>query len=115
MWSPGSPVGDKKRVGSPLQLTTTRGVDLPTVIAHHEVDDKDHWLASTNREKLFGPLGITGIREFTDPENPKRVALLMEVPDMDALGEALQTEEAAQAMSEDGVKGETLVMLTEAG
>ncbi len=88
---------------------------MPTVIAYHEVDDKDHWLASSNRQKFFEPLGVTGIREFTDPENPSRVAVLMEVPDMDALGDALETEEAANVMSEDGVKGETLVMLVEAG
>ena len=33
---------------------------------------------------------------------------------MDALGGALQSEEAANAMSEDGVLAETLVMLVEA-
>jgi hypothetical protein len=87
---------------------------VPTVIAYHEVDDRDHWLASPNREEFFGPLGVTGIREFTDPENPSRVAVLMEVPDMDALTAALQTEEAANVMSDDGVKGETLVMLVAA-
>ena len=84
---------------------------MPTVIAYHEVDDHDHWLASSNREEFFGPLGVTGIREFADPENPTRVAVLMEVSDMDALGAALQTEDAQKVMSEDGVKGETLVML----
>ena len=88
---------------------------MPTVIAYHEVDDQDHWLASDNREKFFAPLGVTGIREFTDPENPQRVAVLMEVPDMDKLGEALQSEEAADAMSDDGVRGETLVLLVAAG
>lgn len=62
-----------------------------------------------------GPLGVTGIREFTDPENPSRAAVLMEVPDMDALTAALQTEEAANVMSDDGVKGEALVMLVAAG
>ncbi len=88
---------------------------MPTVIAYHEVDDQQHWLASDNREKFFGPLGVTGIREFTDPENPERVAVLMEVPDLDALGQALQSEDATHAMSEDGVRGETLVMLVASG
>ena len=87
---------------------------MPTVIAYHEVDDNDHWLASSNREEFFGALGVTGIREFTDPENPARVAVLMEVPDMDALGAALQTEDAARVMSDDGVKADTLVMLVAA-
>ena len=88
---------------------------MPTVIAYHEVDDKDHWLASSNREEFFGPLGVTGIREFVDPSNPSRVAVLMEVPDMDALQSELGSEKAASVMAEDGVRGDTLVMLVSAG
>jgi hypothetical protein len=87
---------------------------MPTVIAYHEIDDKDHWLASDNREKFFGPLGVTGIREFVDPENPERVAVLMEISDMDRVMAALQTEEAATVMSEDGVRSDSLVLLVAA-
>ena len=28
---------------------------MPTVIGHHDVKDKDHWLASPKREEFFGP------------------------------------------------------------
>jgi hypothetical protein len=87
---------------------------MPTLIAHHDVKDGEHWLASSNREKFFGGLGVTGIREFVDPQNPSRVAVLMEVPDMDALGAAMESEAAASAMEEDGVAAETLVILVEA-
>jgi hypothetical protein len=87
---------------------------MPTVIAYHEIDDKDTWLASDNREKFFGELGVTGIREFVDPGNPERVAVLMEVPDLDAVQAALQTEAAATAMSEDTVRPDTVVMLVAA-
>ena len=45
---------------------------MPTVIAHHDVKDKDHWLASAKREEVFGPLGVTNIRTFVDPQNPTR-------------------------------------------
>jgi hypothetical protein len=45
---------------------------MPTVIAHHDVKDKDHWLASPKREEFFGPLGVTNIRTFVDPQNPIR-------------------------------------------
>jgi hypothetical protein len=38
----------------------------------------------------------------------------MDVPDMDALTAALQTEEAAAAMDHDGVLADTLVMVVEA-
>ena len=30
---------------------------MPTVIADHDVKDKDIWLASNVREEFFGPLG----------------------------------------------------------
>ena len=87
---------------------------MPTVIGHHDVKDKDHWLASPKRKEVFGPLGVTNIRTFVDPQNPTRVAVLMDVPDMDAMTAAMQTKEMADAMEYDGVKGETLVLLVEA-
>jgi hypothetical protein len=87
---------------------------MPTVIAHHDVKDKDHWLASPKREEFFGPLGVTNIRKFVDPENPTRVGLMMEVPDMDAVMAAMETQAAADAMASDGVLPETLVILIEA-
>lgn len=57
---------------------------MPTVIAHHNVKDRDHW-TSSKREEVFGPLGVTNIRTFVDPQNPTRVALLMDVADMDVV------------------------------
>ena len=87
---------------------------MPTVIGHHDVKDTEHWLASSKREEFFGPLGITNIRTFVDPEQPTRVALMMDVPDMDALAAAMQTGGAAEAMEHDGVLPETLVILVEA-
>lgn len=86
---------------------------MPTVFIHHDVNDKDHWLASSNREEFFGPLGVTNIRTFVDPSNPTRVGLLMDVPDLDAVAAALQTPEAAEAEAHDGVVAETIVILVE--
>jgi len=86
---------------------------MPTVIGHHDVKDKDHWLASPKREEFFGPLGVTKIRTFVDPENSSRVAVLMDVPDLDAVMAAMQTEAGAEAMAHDGVLPETLVILVE--
>jgi hypothetical protein len=87
---------------------------MPTVMAYHDVKDKDHWLASPKREEFFGPLGVTNIRTFLDPDNPTRVGLVMDVPDMDAVMRAMETEAAADAMAYDGVLPETLVILVEA-
>ncbi len=87
---------------------------MPTVIGYHDVKDKDHWLASPKREEFFGPLGVTNIRTFVDPQEPTRVGLLMDVPDMGAVMAAMETEAAAEAMAHDGVLPETLVILIEA-
>ncbi len=90
-----------------------KGEPVPTVVAHHDVKDVDHWLASPKREEFFGPLGVTNIRTFVDPQNPTQVAVVMDVADMDALGAAMQSEGAAAAMDHDGVLAETLVILVE--
>jgi hypothetical protein len=87
---------------------------MPTVIAHHDIKDKDHWLASPKREEVFGPLGVTNIRTFVNPENPTQVAVLMDVADMDKLMAAMPSPEFGAAMEHDGVLPETLVILVEA-
>ena len=87
---------------------------MPTVIAHHDISKgKDHWLRSPKREEFFGPLGVTNIRTFVDPQNPNHVAVLMDVRDMDALMAAMQNQGAADAMDHDGVVPESLVILIE--
>jgi hypothetical protein len=86
---------------------------MATLLVFHEVDDVDHWLASPKREEFFGPRGIT-VRTFRDPDGSNRVGLVAEVPDMTAWEQALQTEEAAEAMKYDGVRPETIVALVEA-
>lgn len=86
---------------------------MATLIGFHEVEDVDHWLSSPRREELFGPLGIT-VRTFVDPEKTKRTGVILEVPDVGAFQQAMESEAAAEAMEFDGVRPETLVMLTEA-
>jgi len=86
---------------------------MPTVIGHHDVKDTDHWLASSKREEFFGPLGITNIRTFVNPQNRTQVAVLMDVADLDVVMAAMQNPAAAEAMEYDGVLPETLVLLVE--
>jgi hypothetical protein len=86
---------------------------MPTVVGHHDVKDTKHWLASPKREEFFGPLGVTNIRTFVDPQNPTRVAIVMDVPDLDAVMAAMATQEAADVMAYDGVVTESLVMCIE--
>lgn len=101
--------------GPALPLGPRReGDTVPTVIAHHDVKDSKHWLASTKIDEIGGSLGISNVRRFVDPQNPIRVAVLMDVADMDALMAGMQTPEVAEAMEYDGVLPETMVMLIEA-
>lgn len=86
---------------------------MPTIIAHHDVDDAKHWLASSKRGEFFSTLGVTNIRTFTSPLNPTQVALLLDVPDLDALVAALESDEASAAMQNDGVHPDTLSLLVE--
>ena len=88
---------------------------MPTIVAHHNITKgKDHWLSSPRRQELFGPLGITNIRTFVDPRNPSHVAVLMDVPDMNAVNAIMTTKAAAEAMEHDGVDPASLVILAEA-
>ena len=87
---------------------------MTRVIGYHDVKDQKHWLASPKRDELFGPLGVTNIRTFIDPQNPKRVAVSMDVADMDALMAVMQSPQGDEAMDYDGVVAETLVILVEA-
>jgi hypothetical protein len=99
--------------GSPdAAFMTFEEEPMPTIVGHHDISKgKDHWLSSPKREELFGPLGVTNIRTFVDPQNPNHVAVVMDVPDLDAFTAAMQTEAAAEAMTHDGVMPETLVIL----
>ncbi len=87
---------------------------MPTVIGYHDVADVQHWLESGKREEFFGPLGVTNIRTFVDPQGSNRVGIVMDVADMDAVKAAMETPGAAAAMEHDGVDPSTLVILVEA-
>ena len=76
---------------------------MTTVIAVHEVDDVAHWLSSSKRAEFFGAHGMT-VQTFISAAGKNRVGLVIEnVPSLDALTEALQGADAAEAMTHDGV------------
>ena len=85
---------------------------MATYVITHEVDDVEHWLSSPKREEVFGPIGIA-VRPFHDPQGSNKVALVAEIPDMDAFQEFMQSDAAADAMKFDGVKPETVLVLGE--
>jgi len=85
---------------------------MPKVIATHEVDDVAHWLSSAKRAEIFGDLASVVVT-FVDPQNPKRVGLSMNIPDLAAFQAMLGSPEGAEAMKYDGVHPDTLVVLIE--
>jgi hypothetical protein len=87
---------------------------MPTIMAHHDVKDRDHWLSSPKRAEVMGPLGVSNIRTFVDPQNPTHVGVMADVADLDALMAAMQSPAFAEAMSHDGVLPESVVILVEA-
>ena len=85
---------------------------MATYVITHEVDDVDHWLSSPKREEAFGPMGVS-VRTFRDSEGSNKTALIAEIPDMEAFQELMKSDAAADAMNHDGVKPETLLVLSE--
>jgi len=81
---------------------------MTTVIAVHEVDNVDQWLASTLRAEFFAAHGMT-VKTFVDPAGGNRVGVLIEnVSSLEALIAALGGPDAAAAMESDGVHPDTL-------
>ena len=79
----------------------------------HEVDDVDHWLHSPKRQEIIGPMGVTG-QLFTDTAKSNRVGLILDIPDMEAFQQLLQSETGADAMKFDGVRPETIMIFEKA-
>jgi hypothetical protein len=84
---------------------------MPHVLVYHDVDDVQHWLASPKREEVFGPLGVTNIRTFVDPQGSNRVGVTMDIPDMDAVMAMVKSDVGADAMAHDGVDPDSMVIL----
>lgn len=85
---------------------------MPKLIVTHEVDDVAPWLASPKREEVFSGVA-TNITTFVHPSVPNRVALSMEVADMDAYDAVMKSEAVAAARKYDGVRPETIDIFLE--
>jgi hypothetical protein len=77
------------------------------LVATHEVENVAHWLASLKPQEVFSSVA-TNICTFVDPSDPLKVALSMDVADMDAFNAVMQSEAGAEAMKYDGVLPQTL-------
>ena len=89
-----------------------------TVVITHEVEDADRWLnafrGEHSRRELFTERGgVAKVRTFQNPEAPNQTALVLDVSDMTAFDSFRQSEAAATAKAEDGVKGATMRVFLE--
>ena len=84
-------------------------IDSSAILA---VIGKEPGYERIKRDEFFGPHGITA-RTFRDPNGSSWVGLIVEIPDFAAFEQLMQTEEAAAAMKHDGVRPETLLILSE--
>jgi len=82
---------------------------MPKLIVTHEVDNVAHWLASPKREEVFAGVA-KNITTFVDPGQTNRVALSMDVADMDAFNAVMKSEAGAAAVKYDGVRPQTFVV-----
>ncbi len=83
----------------------------------HEVDDVDLWMAAwtgeNSRHKLFKENGAARVHTFRSADNPHLTGLVIGVKDMDALNAMLTSDEGKAAAAADGVRTDTIVMMTE--
>ncbi len=88
---------------------------MPTVFGYHDVKDTAHWLASPKREEVFGPMGVTNIRTFVNPQDRTKVGVMFDVPDVNQFLSGLESPgpEMIEAMQYDTVLPETMVVLVE--
>ena len=85
----------------------------PVTSRHSSRRSRGTRLFGPKREEVFGPLGVTNIRTFVNPQNRTQVAVLMDVADLDAVMAAMENPAMGEAMAYDGVLPETLVLLVE--
>ena len=87
------------------------------MIIFHEVRNGENWSDAWrkgpgSRHDMFAKLGIKA-RTFRDPKNFDSTGVLLEIPDMAKWQTFMDSDEVKRAMTEDGLKLETMRALTE--
>jgi len=90
---------------------------MTTIIIFHEVRSGEHWAEAWrkgrgSRHELFAKSGIKA-RTFRDPKNFDSTGVMLEIPDMAKWQTLLESDEVKKAMTEDGLKLETMRTLVE--
>ncbi len=116
-WRISNDIWNSDMPAAPAAMPVDHGPKTHLMITH-EVDDVEHWLAAwrgeNSRHKLFTDNGAAHVHTFSSADNPNLTGLVVAVKDMDALNAMLGSEEGMAAAAEDGVRADTLTVLTEA-
>jgi len=90
---------------------------MATIMIFHEVNDGAHWARAWkkgpgSRHELFANYGAKA-RTFRDDTNPNLTGVIAEVPDINEFLALLESDEGKKAMAEDGLRPETVRILSE--
>ena len=87
------------------------------IMITHSVNNADQWSAAwsgpDSRSSLFKDNGAAHVHAFRSEDNPNLTGLVIAVEDMDALNTMLMSDEGTAAATEDGVRMDTMVVMTE--
>ncbi|MFK8036374.1 MAG: hypothetical protein AB8B94_19755 [Hyphomicrobiales bacterium] len=86
---------------------------MPRIIAMHDVDDVERWLASPKRDEIFKNVAFDMVT-FVHPVEPNKVGLSANIPDIDKFLEINNGPIGVEAMKHDGVHADTVVFMVEA-
>lgn len=86
---------------------------MPRVIAMHDVDDVEHWLASPKRDEIFKDVAFDMVT-FVHPSEPNKVGLSANIRNIDKFFEINNSPTGEEAMKHDGVRPDTIVFMVEA-
>ncbi|HEY4246783.1 MAG TPA: hypothetical protein VGM64_08000 [Lacunisphaera sp.] len=90
---------------------------MTTAIIFHEVKNAAIWTKAWrkgpgSRHEMFGKIGAKA-RTFQDLKNPNMTGVFVEISDMAVFDKLMSSAEGKKAMEEDGLKVETMRVLTE--
>ncbi len=90
---------------------------MTKLFAYCETENGETWAnawkeGAGSRHEMFEKIGVK-CRTLRDPNNHNSSGVLFDIPDMAEFDRFMETEELKQAMVEDGLKVETLRLLTE--
>ncbi len=103
---------------APAAMPMGGGPPKTHLMITHEVDDVERWLSAwrgdDSRHALFKANGAKHVHTFRNADNPNLTGLIIAVNDLDAVNAMLASEEGMAAAAEDGVRQDTLTVLTQA-